>query len=417
MRRKKLILSLVTVVLSLGFASGCGLLDLGSAGPPPSWLEENPSGQKYEEAVFKVTYDYGFHQEGKASVLLDGCSLFFEPADYNLVPLLGGDIITVYYTGEMVVQESYPGRVVITGGEVEAVHKQDATVLELTKTESGLAIADGIEMQSELPEYVISIDRSFCALSDISVGETVWATYNIPREEGVDIDYSLEEVQLAALYDYHPNYPVGIESLYPWVAEDLSGVTAIRSERGALGFAPGDLIDVCESRDEAVIEGAIMQLKQLTFREVSEREAQMEGGGYYTLTIVTETDVYGIAVKNGCVFVDGKYYINNQSFPEIVNGDTMYQFITYGDTNVLWVNGEVEKQYEDIIGKIIFKATDLQPSMTGNKFVLHDGSTDKILLYLEDEKHFWLEDPRYNGCLWEIVGDVDFSEIFEEFDK
>ena len=416
MRKNKLILSLVTVVLSLGVTSGCALFDLGSAGPPPSWLEENPSEPAvYEKATFKVTYDYGFHQEGKASVLLDGCSLFFAPDDYNVAPLLGGDIITVYYTGEMVMQEMYPARVVITGGEVQSVHKQAATILELTKTENGLALANDIEMQSVLPEYVISLDGSFCALNDISIGETVWATYSIPHEEGVDIDYSLEEVQLSALYDYHPNYPVGIDSLYSWVT-DLSDVTAVRSERGALGVAPGNLIDICESQDEAVIEGIITNLRQLTFREVAAQDAQMDGGGYYALTIITETDVYEIAVNNGYVCVDGKYYVPNQSFPEIVNGDTMYQFITYMDTNVLWVNGEIEKQYDDIIGKIIFKATDLQPSMTGNKFVLHDG-TDGILLYLEDEKHFWLENPSSNGCLWEIVGEVNFSEIFEEFDK
>ena len=104
-----------------------------------------------EEAEFTVNYDYGQHiqtsdGQGLATILLNGCSLFFDPYDYDIeMPLLAGDVLTVYYTGEMLIQETYPATVVIQNGSIENVEKSKKATLVSLETRNGeLYTQDGI---------------------------------------------------------------------------------------------------------------------------------------------------------------------------------------------------------------------------------------------------------------------------------
>ena len=80
---------------------------------------------------FSVDYDYGMHIQGKATPLLDGSKLFFEPQDWNIDTLVGGDVITMVYTGELLIQESYPSQVATHHLDIAGISATKAELLEL----------------------------------------------------------------------------------------------------------------------------------------------------------------------------------------------------------------------------------------------------------------------------------------------
>lgn len=141
-----------------------------------------------KEQVFTVNYDYGLYAEGKATLLLDSCNFFFAPADYNIDYIVAGDKISVKYTGEMLVAESYPGIISLNGRIVDVKIEERAEVLTLQYTsgeeegnfsvlENTVTAAGAYDVVA-YPEYVItSVDGDFCALSEIEDGATLYATY------------------------------------------------------------------------------------------------------------------------------------------------------------------------------------------------------------------------------------------------
>lgn len=80
---------------------------------------------------WKVTahFDYGQHIQGRAGLLIDGCTMFFNPKDYNLGEVVGGDVLIIYYVGKMSVLESYPGQVRMDRSQIKDVKKIDAEIL------------------------------------------------------------------------------------------------------------------------------------------------------------------------------------------------------------------------------------------------------------------------------------------------
>jgi len=184
---KKIWLSLLTACTLL-FTSSCAL------------ITDFVAKYTQQTTTFTVTYDYGFHIEGKVETLLDGNTVFFNPAEYGFAPLLAGDKITVTYTGEMLMQETYPGTVVING-ELKNIKKESAPIAQYVYKNSGWYVCNGEEetlIEPEFPEYVLAEDMSFYPLTDVAEGTTLYATYKTD-EKGT------QHYQSAyALYDYNP---------------------------------------------------------------------------------------------------------------------------------------------------------------------------------------------------------------------
>ena len=130
-----------------------------------------------KQAEFHTYYDYGFSQPGKATLLMDGSTVFVDEK------LIAGDVVTVYYTGEMYVQESYPGTVVFSGGEVKRVEVQKAKLCILNVTQNAQTGEKQLVNQldqplTSAPDYALTDwDGSFVAWKELEVGTVLYGSF------------------------------------------------------------------------------------------------------------------------------------------------------------------------------------------------------------------------------------------------
>ena len=153
-----------------------------------------------QTTTFTVGYDYGFHMEDKAVALLDGNKVFFNPSDYGVETLLAGDKVTVTYVGEMLMQETYPGTIIIHG-DLKNLSIELAPIAQYTYQNGDWYVCQGenkTRLEVSLPEYVSSEDMSFYASAELQDGATVYGTCKTD-EKGKTYYESIY-----AVYDYKP---------------------------------------------------------------------------------------------------------------------------------------------------------------------------------------------------------------------
>ncbi|MBR2432343.1 MAG: hypothetical protein IKB23_05435 [Clostridia bacterium] len=154
---------------------------------------------------FIVDYDYGLHREDMATPLLDDSKLFFDPQEWGIDTLVGGDVITLKYTGELLIQETYPSTVVTKHLNIAGISVKKAELLELVvildeNENPALTVKDGsfdktFTFASETA-YIIDEDLSYHELSASDVGKTVWGSYVNSDKTG--------EIEIISLYSYKP---------------------------------------------------------------------------------------------------------------------------------------------------------------------------------------------------------------------
>ncbi len=127
-----------------------------------------------------------------------------------------------------------------------------------------------------------------------------------------------------------------------------------------------------------------------------------------TYTFVLQTRYSGGRPYQGLV-VNGKFYriCGDELFFHTPSG---YFYAFSEDAEVkLFIDNEYVKSYDNLIENLLFKVK-ASATETSSEYMLKVGEKTLILL---DEKHFiyqYLNNDEY----FEIIGDVDFSEIFEE---
>ena len=155
-----------------GVSKVCGV-DLGRVAPDHSeWRTA---------AVFSA-----LHQDGKATLLLDYCNIFFDPDKWGVGRINAGDVITMEYRGgELLIQESYPGTVVTKDIEIIDISVGRAEVIELEVKKAGNAIAlfeksgeitSLLTASASLTRRIVLEDESFEDISEKHAGSTVYAT-------------------------------------------------------------------------------------------------------------------------------------------------------------------------------------------------------------------------------------------------
>ena len=173
----KKIIALILTLATLSLAS-CEYL--------PDEIRDMIPSEKVRTVSFTAGYDYGLHQDGKATLLLDYCNIFFDPDKWGVGRINAGDVITMEYRGgELLIQESYPGTVVTKDIEIIDISAQRAEVIELEVKQAGNAIAL-FEKSGEITSLltasasptrrIVLEDESFEDISEKHVGSTVYAT-------------------------------------------------------------------------------------------------------------------------------------------------------------------------------------------------------------------------------------------------
>ena len=398
---------------------------------PDEDIEPMPPISGMNTAIFTVGYDYGFHQqtsggEGVATLLLDGCLPFFDFNDYNLpMPILAGDELTVYYTGEMLTQESYPGKVVIQDGKVEWVEKTNhAQIVELVYAND--EIDGGKYYFPEYPAYVINLDGTCTPLENIEEGSLLYGAFveeYIPgalptpgvKDDCIQPDIMVIVSRLTGLYSYHPDYTVSAESLLPWVDNvNAENVTEMTRRVSNPSVGPNALVTIEETTNTTDIQNFVEYLKELTFRRISKAEGQIDGGAVVKYTIATaDGETYEYSTYAGNYYAEETYRPVSQP-PVMTGSQTYYQFPDILSDADFYLNGNFEQRYENILTGITFKHTDSQDlwGELSQKLVL---DADGILIYIRNKTSFYIENGSGADIGYDIVSEKDFSQIYDDY--
>ena len=194
---KKLI-ALILVLIMLTFTS-CEYL--------PSELLGVIEMGKVHTVSFTAGYDYGFHEEGRATLLLSGSSIFFDTDEWEIGRINAGDVITVEYRGELLIQETYPGVVVTKNAEIISITAHRADVIELiaegTEDDPVIRTVSGEDIRliptdaGTETTMVIDEDGSFRQLCEAHLDGKIYATGKLG-------DGSFE---VRAFYGFDPRNP------------------------------------------------------------------------------------------------------------------------------------------------------------------------------------------------------------------
>lgn len=148
-----------------------------------------------KQHAFYTNLDYGSYRAEKATVLMDSAVPFIDQ------PLIAGDIVYVSYTGDWLMEESYPGKVVFVEGEVKRVDIYPARVCALRvalDADGNKILVDQSGNQVQQTGYYVltDADGSFTTWSQFEVGTRIYASYS--AEQGI------YPTNIAGLYLYLP---------------------------------------------------------------------------------------------------------------------------------------------------------------------------------------------------------------------
>ena len=157
---------------------------------------------------FNVQYDYGTIEENKITLLIDGCLPFFDFDDYNIEQLYPGDTLYIEYTGEPLIEESYPGR--MTGIEVSHVELYSRTLREVSEEQIVRNESNGISKvynYSYTTEYVIiNEELDYVPLSEYT-GTTLYVSEDCASNGNYKEPKSGDPkpIPIAAFFAFNPN--------------------------------------------------------------------------------------------------------------------------------------------------------------------------------------------------------------------
>lgn len=169
---------------------------------------ENTPGdaEKVQSITLMMNFDYSFYSGDKPTLLIGDSLVFFNPLDYGISKLIAGDLVTINYIGEFLIQEIYPGIVATKYFEIESIEVKRATIVEyeiLENAEGALALVtqneDYISGITFAREYVLQSDGTFRSLesylaSGDFVGTKLYGTSPVGKRSK----------EIVAIYAYNP---------------------------------------------------------------------------------------------------------------------------------------------------------------------------------------------------------------------
>ncbi len=292
----------------------------------------------------------------------------------------------------------YRGRVTLCDGEYWFVPDNSESVSETN-------LSQAYEL------YTYEVDESFAA----ERGD------NLLREGRCFVGYGMISGKYNGLGRYAVWYYEDVfENVYPWAAEleQISSVRVERREENLDSYRQVQIWDADDARFQEFYELFVGQL-------IVKGDPLYSIASEMTYYIKTATQTYTIVYQVGwdadgypCrVFVsDGQYYYchSDQRIKSYFDGDYYRALGKNSDGASLFVDGECVKTYEDLAEELLFKFEYVDVGDVDSKYVLTSGNNTLILL---DATHFIWENPVYGKHRCEVVGETNFSVIFEEFPK
>ncbi len=252
---------------------------------------------------------------------------------------------------------------------------------------------------------------------------------NVLRESKCFINYNEYRVQLdsentGTRCEYAVWYQEGFSKIFPWAVElKQEDVLSVRAESKE---------DVSDSLYEVQIwEQGSKELEEFYNLFLNSQsivsEVQFDYMHYQmTYHIKTSEQLYTLVLQEGrreddtykCFIVNGQYYriCSEKNLPSFFINSTFYA-LDKGEEDVkFFIGNEYVKSYDNLLENILF-VDDVDYEEASSKYILKIG--ERTSLTLLDEKHFIFQGYEgigyYDSLYCEIVGDVDFSKIFEEY--
>lgn len=120
-----------------------------------------------------MTLDYGRHIESVATLLFGYMIPFFNQTNYGIDKLYAGDVVKVSYSGNLTIQELYPGIAKLEGSvlDVEVTMSEKINFTAVPNPGGGYSIVcDDSTKDYVLPEYYVVNGNGFFSTSDIYNG-------------------------------------------------------------------------------------------------------------------------------------------------------------------------------------------------------------------------------------------------------
>ncbi len=130
----------------------------------------------------EVRFDYGFHVEDTLTMLYNDIIPFFNTEQYGITDLLAGDILTIRYTGEIRIQETYPATIGPSEFTITDVSIIRAKVVRLAFYEQKDYYTNFITVDGSAKiyrvnfPYIIYPDNTFSAFDDTNLGRAYYGT-------------------------------------------------------------------------------------------------------------------------------------------------------------------------------------------------------------------------------------------------
>lgn len=255
---------------------------------------------------------------------------------------------------------------------------------------------------------------------------------NILREGKCFINYNVYRVRLDSentetRYEYAVWYQEGFSKIFPWTVglkqEDILSVRAESKDVRNLLHGVLYEVQIWEQGSNKLEEFYNLLLNSQSI--VSEVKFDYI---HYQMTyhIKTSEQTYtlvlqdGYSVDNGgykCFVVNGQYYrICSEKRLATYFIENAFYALDKGVEDVkFFIGNQHIKSYDNLLENILF-VDDVDYEKSSSKYVLKIGESTLTLL---DEKHFIFQGymglAYYDNRYFEIVGDVDFSVIFEEY--
>ena len=172
-----------------------------------SLAENSSSTVDTQTLLLTAHFDYGLHVDNRATLLLGGCSLFFDLESYGIDRINAGDVVEIVYRGELYVLETYPSTVDTSQMEIVDIKitKARTMAFSVMETEDDVSLIYAFNSLTSVQDsfvtfapaenlYVVNYDGTFAPLGKEHVGQRLYGTV---KKVG-------EDYEIIALYSYAP---------------------------------------------------------------------------------------------------------------------------------------------------------------------------------------------------------------------
>ena len=162
-------------------------------------------------------YDYGFHHENSATLLIDYGKLI-QGFENVIIPddIVAGDSITIEYTGKIITEEIYPSRTYLYDGEVISYSFKYASVVPFSLTKTSI---ERLREEYDIAEEYVIVDRSgkYQTLEE-SIGKTIYLVTDQKKvsEHLREWGFPADKYPIASMFTFNPrDLKVGISPIEP----------------------------------------------------------------------------------------------------------------------------------------------------------------------------------------------------------